>query len=188
MPRRKKNTPSSIDKLLPTIKELIAKLRRDGRTIDEIRAKLLELDVDVSRSALGRHVKKMADVQARMREVREMSNAIVSQFGEEPDNKIARANLEMMQSVVMQAVTASEPDPETGESRPVTFTPEDTMFLARSLQSLASAEKTTFDRIEKAIEKARSDASKAAEKVAKERGFDAETVSAMRRAILGTAE
>tara|TARA_B000000460_G_C21481316_1_gene377159 strand:- start:26 stop:271 length:246 start_codon:yes stop_codon:yes gene_type:complete len=79
---RKRDTPSSIDRLLPSIQELIGRLRREGRTIDEIRAKLMELDVDVSRSALGRHVKSLADVQRRMRDSREIANALVNQFGD----------------------------------------------------------------------------------------------------------
>ena len=123
-----------------------------GRTIDEIMAKLAELDVDVSRSAVGRHVKGLAAIAERMRHSRAVAEALVGQFGDQPDNRLARVNLELMHSVVMQTISAAEIDEVTGEAKPIIFSPEDAMFLSRSLQSLASAEKTNTDRIMKAEE------------------------------------
>ncbi|MGZ8371111.1 MAG: phage protein Gp27 family protein, partial [Caulobacteraceae bacterium] len=69
-PRR--HQPSSIDKLPPEVRALIGELReKRGCTIDEIMDKLRELEVDVSRSAVGRHVRKLADIGAEMRRSRE---------------------------------------------------------------------------------------------------------------------
>lgn len=181
----KRDYPSTIDKLPPELRELIGKLRRDGRTIDEIHAKLIELDADVSRSALGRHVKSMAEVQERMRRSREIANSLVSQFGDQPDNKLAQANIELMHSVVMQTMTAVAED-EDGNLQAVTFTPEDAMFLARSLQSLASAEKTNTDRIIKARDEATKQAAKKAGDAAKSKGLSGETVDFIRNAVLGS--
>ncbi|PTS73811.1 hypothetical protein DBR17_17830 [Sphingomonas sp. HMWF008] len=182
----KRSTPSTIDKLPEQVRELIGTLRRDGRTIDEIMAKLGELSVDVSRSALGRHVKTLADVADRMRNSRAIADSLVAQFGDQPDNKLARANLELMHSVVMQTITAAVVDEETGESQPVTFSPEDAMFLARSMQSLASAEKTNSDRIIKAREIATKEAAKKAVDAAKTKGLGADTVEFIRKAVLGS--
>lgn len=186
----KRDTLSSIDKLPPEIRELIGKLRRErGATIDEILAHLRQLDVDVSRSALGRHVAKMADIAERMRNSRAIADGLVSQFGDDPDNKLARANLELMHSVVMQIITAAEVDPETGEAQPVTFDPKDAMFLAASMNSLASAEKTNADRIIKARLEAAKAAAKAVDDVARTRpaGLTAETVNEIKRRIMGIA-
>lgn len=184
------NRPSSIDRLLPDIQELIATLRRNGRTIDEIRSKLLELDVDVSRSALGRHVRTLGEVQERMRQSRAIADALVSKFGDEPDTKLGRANIELMQSIVMQTMTAIDIDEETGEAKPVTFSAEDVMFLARSLQSLASAAKTDTDRIERlekrAAERATKEAAEKATTAARSKGLSKETVEAIRFAVLGS--
>ena len=63
MPRR-----STIKRLPKAIQERIGELREAGRTIDEILAKLAELDVEVSRSALGRHVKALEIGRASCRE------------------------------------------------------------------------------------------------------------------------
>lgn len=183
-----RHQPSTIDKLPPEIRELIGKLRRDrGATIDEILAHLRQLDVDVSRSALGRHVKSMAAVVERMQHSRAIADSLVSQFGEEPDNKLARVNLELMQSVVMQTITAAELDEKTGEAKPIIFDAEQAMFLARAMQSLASAEKTNSDRIIKARELATKEAAKKAVDAAKTKGLSADTVDFIRKAVLGSA-
>lgn len=145
MARSPRRRPSSIDKLPAEVRELIGQLREQGVTIDDILAKLHELGADVSRSALGRHIKGLAEVGEQLRRSREIATALVSRFGEEPDNRVARLNIELMHGLVMKAITA-EAESEEGQPQAVTFTPEDTMFLARSLQSLASAQKADADR------------------------------------------
>jgi hypothetical protein len=160
---RKRNTPSSIDRLPHEVQELIGQLRRSGRTIEEIRAKLMELDVEVARSTLGRHVKKMADVQRRMRDSRDMAQALVSQFGAEPDNKLAQANIDLMHSIIMQTLAHVEED-ENGNPKPIIFDPKDAMFLSSSLSNLASAAKNNDARIIKAKEIGRKEEQAAARK------------------------
>ena len=56
--------PSTIQRLPTEVRELIAELREEGRTIDEVLEKLRELRLDVSRSALGRHVKQLDAIGA----------------------------------------------------------------------------------------------------------------------------
>lgn len=186
----RRNQPSSIDRLPRELRELIGELRRDGSTIDEILAHLREMQVPVSRSALGRHVKGLAEVAERMQRSRQIAESLVDRFGHQSDNKLARLNLELMHGVVMQTLTAADTDPETGEVLPVTFSPEDAMFLARSLQSLASAEKITRDQIKKEREEAAKEATKAAAEkavgAARAKGLTGDTIDAIRHAVLGT--
>ncbi|MFZ5746375.1 MAG: phage protein Gp27 family protein [Pseudomonadota bacterium] len=184
----RRHTPSTIDRLPREIRELIGDLRRDGHTIDEIMVKLSELRVDVSRSAVGRHVKGLAEIAERMKHSRAVAEALVGQFGEQADDKVARANIELMHTVVMQTITASAVDEQTGASRPVTFSPEDAMFLGRTLQSLSSAAKATDDRIRKAREEATKSAAEKATAAARQRGLTAETVDFIRHAVLGTTQ
>lgn len=182
-----RHIPSSIDKLPPEIRELIGKLRRDqGCTLDQILAKLQELDVEVSRSALGRHVKSLAQIGEQMRRSREIATALVDRFGDEPDNRVARLNLELMHSVVMQTITATQ-DGEDGEPQPVTFSPEDAMFLARSLQSLASAQKTDSDRTIIVQREILKKASAAVKQAAGEKGLSADTADFIMQKVLGVA-
>ena len=178
--------PSSIDKLPEEVRELIGKLRLQGRTIDDVLQHLRQLDVSVSRSALGRHFKGMAAMKERMQRSRDMAVALVGQFGDQPDNRVARLNLELMHSVVMQTITASEDD-EDGEPQPVTFAPEDAAFLARALKDLAAAQKTDTDRTLAVKRETAKSAANKAEEAMKSRGMSGETVDFIKNAVLGVA-
>ncbi len=180
--------PSSIDTLPEETKALIGKLRLQGRTIDEINAQLNAMDVEVSRSALGRHVQKLATIGERMKLSRDMATALVDRFGAEPDNRLARLNLEMMHSLVLDVMTRQQINEETGEASPVELDAEQVMFLSRSLQSLASAQKTDQDRAVKMREEVAKEATAAVEKVVKQEGLSAETAMKFRTAILGVTK
>lgn len=183
----RRNVPSSIDRLPPELRELIGRLRQEGRSIDDILEKLRELDADVSRSALGRHVKGLAEVGAKLRQSREIAAALVSQFGEESDNRLARLNIELMHGVVMQTITAAAEGGEDGDGQPVTFGPEEVMFLSRSLQSLAGADKTNAERTLKLRAEFAKKAAEEVSKVGKAKGLSADTIQAISHAVLGIA-
>lgn len=178
--------PSSIDKLPEEFREEIGKLRVQGRTIDEILAHLRLLDVNVSRSALGRHLKGMEALKERLKHSREMALALVDRFGEQPDNKVAQLNLEMLHAIVLQVATATE-ETEDGETRPVTFTPEDAKFLAQALNQLAGAAKTDTARIIAVQRETAKSAANKAEEAMKSRGFSGETVDFIKNQVLGVA-
>ena len=187
MARKARHVASTIDKLPEEVRALIGRLRQDGRTIDEIMSKLTELDVDVSRSALGRHIKGLAEVGEAMRRSREIATALVGRFGDEPDNRMARLNIEMMHGLVMSTITAAVTTGDEGEAQPVTLDPEQVMFLSKSLGELARAQKTDTDRMLKLRQELAKDAAKAAETVGKAKGMTAETIQAITHAILGVA-
>jgi hypothetical protein len=183
----KSNRPSSIDVLPDEVKAAIGKLRLQGRTIDDILAHLHALDLEVSRSSLGRHVKKLAIIGERMKHSRDMATALVDRFGEEPDNRLARLNLEMMHALVLDVMTAQSTD-EDGEPVPVTLDAEQVMFLSRSLQSLASAQKTDQDRTLKMRQEIAKEAAKAVEGVASAEGWGPETKKRLWDAVIGVAK
>lgn len=177
--------PSSIDRLDPEIKDLIGKLRIDhGWTIDEIRDRLKKLLTDElpSRSALGRHVKSIEEVGAQLRHSREVSQALVAQVGDAPEDRMAELNIELMQSMILRLITATD---DEGDGRPVTFGPEDVMFLSRSLQSLASTRKTNADMVLKVREATTKEAAKKAGEAAKSKGLGKETVEFIMNSVLG---
>lgn len=183
-PARSPERPSSIDRLPEEIRAEVGRLRVQGRTIDEILAHLKTMDVEVSRSALGRHVKGLATMRERMRHSRDMATALVSQFGDAPDNRLARMNLELMHGVILQTITAAGED-EDGEAQPVTFCPEDARFLADALAKLAQAEKTNVDRTLKLKAEAAKEAAAAVDRVAKKEGISQETADRIKASILG---
>jgi hypothetical protein len=178
--------PSSIDRLPEEVRTLIGRLRVQGRTIDEIMAHLGTLDVEISRSALGRHVKGLAALKERMQHSRDMALALVDRFGDQSDNRLQRLNLELMHSVVMQTITATV-DNEDGEPQPVTFSPEDAKFLAQALAQLASAAKIDNDRAIIARREALKAAAGAVKDSAAEAGLSDKTADFIMAKILGVA-
>lgn len=176
--------PSSIDRLPKEVRELIGQLRSDGATIDEIMAKLGELKADVSRSAVGRHVKTLAEVSERMRRARVMAEALTARFGAQPDNQVARMNLEMAHGLIFELIAATT-GAEGEDGQPLQLDFKSAKFLASTLKDLASAEKVDADRMIKLREEFAKEAAAKVETVGKQRGMSADTVEAIKHAVLG---
>lgn len=178
--------PSSIDKLPEPIRDAIAKLRRDGRTIDEILDHLKGLDVEVSRSALGRHVKSMAEIGEEIRRSEAMARFVVDKFGEDADERVGRANMRILQGAILEIITERRQDED---GNPVHLSAEETKSISLSLQRLISAQRTDADRqmrLEReAARKAREAAAEAVDKVTKARGLSADLVNEIRMSVLG---
>jgi biotin operon repressor len=130
---------SSIRRLPAEVRELIGDLRERGRTIDEVLEKLRELDVEVSRSALGRHVKQLDAIGAEIRRSRTIAEALVRRYGEAPESRTARLNIELMHAFINKLMIS-----EDGEI--VSLDAKEAMFVATALQKLAQASKQDLDR------------------------------------------
>lgn len=158
MPRQ-----STIRRLPPEIRELIGQLLDQGRTLDEVLAKLRELGAEVSRSALGRYSKSLDQVGERLRRSRAVAEALVSKLGQAPESKLTRLNVELMHNVIMDLVMsvaeAQDAEPgEDGEAPKVALDPMGAMLLAKSLDHLARASKADAELIGKIKEQARKEA------------------------------
>ncbi|MEO6217747.1 MAG: phage protein Gp27 family protein [Sphingomonas sp.] len=184
----KRNTPSSIDKLPPEIRELIGRLRLEqGISIDSIHAKLLELDVEVSRSALGRHVRSLAEVSEKIRRSREITESL-SRQGNRGDNKMLRGTIELLNSILLDVSLAQvEVEGQEGTFEPVQFNPLQVKALAQTAESLARAEKIDADREAKIRAMATEDAAKRVSTAAKAKGLSPETVDWIYKEALGVA-
>jgi hypothetical protein len=182
----KRNTPSTIDKLPPEIRELIGRLRiEQGITIDAIHAKLMELDVNVSRSALGRHVRSLAEVSEKMRRSRDITESL-ARASNRSDNKMMRGTLELLNSILLD-VSLAQVEEEDGTFRAVEFNPLQVKALAQTAESLARAEKMDADREIKVREQEREESAKRASGAAKAKGLGQETADFIYREVLGVA-
>lgn len=179
---KRKHVPSSIDRLPVELRELIGRLRDQGATLDQIKAKLDELDAEVSRSALGRHIKGLAEIGAQMRRSREIATALVGQFGEESDNRVARVNIEMMHGVVMRLLTGEN---DNGELGAITLDAEEVLQLSRSLQSLAGADKTNAERTLKLKAEFQREAIKKLDEAVQSGDAEAEAMRKAKRILFG---
>jgi hypothetical protein len=184
----RKHRPSSVDRLPDEVRERIAQLRNAGRTIDEILAALETLVGAAgkpSRSALGRHLKEQEQVMQRIRESRQLAEALTKNFGDKQTSDVTRMNLELLQDIILRATMASDDD---GNAKP--FDPKDIMFLATALEKAAKAGKTDFDQqLAAARELERRETTKKAAETAvaaaKKRGLSADTIHAIKSSILG---
>jgi len=179
MPRK-----STVKRLPPEIREEIHRLLTDGRTLDEILAKLGELGADISRSALGRYSKSFDKVMERVRRSREIAEMLVREYGQEPEGKAMRANIEMMHGIVSDMLMRiSDTEKEGDEADPghgMVLDAQQAMWLGKALDHLSRARKADADVLEKFRAQARKEAAQAVDSVAKKQGLSAQARAAIR--------
>jgi hypothetical protein len=180
--------PSTVDRLPEELKDAIGKLRLRGHTIDEILAHIRTMDPDagseVSRSALGRHLKTQAAVIERMKLSRDLATTLSVRFEDQTDDKLARVNMELLQSSIMDIVTGAAED-EDGNPTPVTLDPKQASQLASALKDLATAKKTDTDRTLKMRQEIAKEAAKAVKAVAADGGVSADVAQKLWDAVMG---
>lgn len=185
--------PSSIDQLPEEIRSEIGRLRMQGCTIDRILAHLRTLhgETTVSRSALGRHVKAMEKLGEKIRRSRQVAEVLVRELGDAPESQAARMNIELMHSVILDlfAHSADGEDVAPGGQLALAGDPEGAMMLAKALDHLTRASRSNVEFVaaaeKRAAERAKRDAAKAVDAVAREKGISGETLDAIKAGIFG---
>lgn len=194
---------SSIDRLPEEIREEVGRLNQMGWTLDQILEHLRTLlDRAPSRSALGRHIQRVERTMARLRQTRQIGEAVARSLGDAPDSVAARVNAELLHGMIFDLLSIepgdAEPregaDGEDGEARlPLAQDPLAIGRIAKAVKDLAAAAKVNVDYIAaveaRAAAQARRDALTAAAdtaaSAARESGLSADAVARMRREILG---
>jgi hypothetical protein len=184
--RARAHRPSTVDKLDKEVRELIGQLRIDqGWSIDEIRAKLIEIGQGhISRSALGRHVRGLADVSADLRETQIYAEALAREHGNANQSQMLDVNAQLLQANMFKLMLASR----DGEG--IQLGPKEAKEFSEALRNIALTRRTELDVVEKAEKRAAEKATKsAAEKAvtaARSKGLSKDTVEAIRFAVLGS--
>lgn len=183
---------SKIDLLPEEIRrELDAKLR-DGRltqqeVLDYIndlieQSQLPEHDKEqlkISRSGLNRYSTQMETIGKDLRELREVSNALVAQLGDKPTGDVSRMILEIGRTQLFKAMMSQS----SSEEMDIGMI-KDAMLAAQRLEAAAM----NTHRREKEIRQIfAAEVAETAEKVATQQGLTAEGVAALKREILGIA-
>jgi 2-succinyl-5-enolpyruvyl-6-hydroxy-3-cyclohexene-1-carboxylate synthase len=157
--------PSTVRRQPGEVREAIGRWHREGWTLDEILDALDDaFGVKLSRSALHRHVKGLDKVLERIERSRQIAEAAVARFGQEPESKTARANIELMQAAIQEILDAEE-DPETGR---VLAKPMDAMLLAKALEHLTKASRHDAEYTEKIRAMAAKEAAEKMEKATRQ--------------------
>lgn len=184
----KKNTPSTIDRLDPEIREMIGQLRNErGFTIEEIRTALIVAigeERTPSRSALGRHVRSLHEVSADLVEVGVYAEALAKQAGSKSGSQLLDVNSQLLQANMFKLILA-----ERGGVG-VVFSTKEAKEFSEALRNIALTRKTDLETIEKAekraADKERLASADRAGKAARSQGLSKETAEAIRNAVLGS--
>jgi len=175
--------PSKIDRLPGEVREAIGRLRERGHTIDEILAHLRTLGVDtISRTGLGEHVQKLDAIGERIRQSRELARALIEKYGEGDEDKLARANIELMHDFVFRLQTA------VVDGEPVELSTLDAQRLSATLRNLQTSARADIDLAKARKAWAAEQALKldqAVEQVAARRGLSREAVTDLKAEFLG---
>jgi len=187
---------SSISKLPAEIREQIARLR-EQHSLDEILAHLRGMGgpaAEVSRSALGRHVKTLEQATAQLRRSRMLAESIGRTLGDASESQVASLNVQMLHSFINDfLMTAAEDDSEEGSpaamAKAMLANPKGAALLAEAVERLTKASRHNADflaQVEKrATDKATKAAAATAAEIGRQQGVSAETMSAIRAGILG---
>jgi hypothetical protein len=169
------------------LREKIAKLRREGRTIDQILEALEAIDVRMARSTLGEYTKQLDPIIKEMEQANLFADSIVKRMGE-ADSKMARMNMQMLQTIAFK-LQRQVIQPTQADGKQALLTPKEVELLAKAFDHLTRAAKTDAEFVAKVREEARKEAcEKAAEAAAvagKQQGLNEDQVAFIRAEILG---
>lgn len=177
-----KKQPSSIDRLPEEIRAEVARLRRANCTIDEIVGHLRTLDVTVSRSAMGRHLKTMDQIGEAMRRTDTISKFIVEKFGEDTDDRVARASMQVLQGALLEMIVEDRTD---DDGRPITLSVEEAKSLSLAIQRLVTAQRMDAERELKLRELVAKETAAKVGALGKQMGWTAEMAARVRTEIMG---
>ena len=126
---------SKVEQLPQPITDAVNGLIREGRTIDDILTHLRTMGVeDVSRSAVGRHVKSARETFEKYRQAQEIAKVWVNKLEAEPNGDVSRLLPEMLRVVAFQTI-GQMGETEEGAN------PMEVMLLAKALQHMSAAGK-----------------------------------------------
>lgn len=189
--------PSSVtQKLPPEIQGEIVRLRERGKTLDQILEHLARLapEADVSRSALGRHVKWLDEEFEDLRRSRQVAEHLSAALEDGRDAHSARINIQLMHNEVFELLRqirqAAKPA-EEGEEGGIRLgdRAKAVASIGRTLANVTRAARTNLDYIAavraEAAETATKEAAGKAAEAAKSKGMSSETAEFIKAFVLG---
>lgn len=169
-----------VRRLPPELREQLHAMLDAGHTLDETTAHLKSLGADVSRSGLGRYKQQVDKVAQRLRESRNMADAIMDRMGAQAaTGKSGAALIEMLTTLTSDYLLRRLDDPDAEVEV------DELRALARAVKERAQAARATQDYDVKLREAARREAEedlkKAVDAAAREGGPKATPEEIFRR-------
>lgn len=155
----------------PAIRAAVDGAIARGCTIDAIKEMLDAMGAEISRSAIGRHASKYADIAARQRDIRAAADAFASEFGDAEDNQ-SRLMIQMVTTLITENVLGADE-----------MSAMDLNFLASAVKNSIGAAKIDDDRRLKLRKEAIEEASRVVATEGKKAGADAGALAQIQRAL-----
>ena len=136
-------------------------------------------ELKLSRSGLNRYASHLETIGKDLREIREVSNALVAQLGDKPTGDVSRMILEIGRTQLFKAMmtNSSKEEMDIGMIK-------DAMLAAQRLEAAAMHSHKREKEIRQLFA---AEVAAATEKVAKSAGLTADGVALLKREILGIA-
>ena len=171
---------SKVRRIPPELREQLHMMLDAGHSLEAIVQHLKSLGADVSRSGLGRYKQQVDKVAQRLRESRNMAEAVMERMGAQAaTGKSGEALIQMLTTLTSDYLLRRLDDPD-GE-----IEVEEIRALARVVKERAQAARLEQDFEAKVRERVQKETVKAVEDTAREAGLSAETVEAIKGRILG---
>jgi len=178
---------SKIAKLPKNLREKVERfLAQEDRSVDEF-VSFVNTLLDgmgrkerVSRSGAHRYMQGFDRVVEDLRKSRALAEVLVAPLSEAGEERVGRLNVELLHSLIMKLMLGPG---DAGE--PVKLDAKEAMAIGIALEKLSKAQALDAARTLKLRKEFAVQAADAAAEVAKEKGFSAETVAAIRHAVLG---
>lgn len=177
---------STIHKLPTDVRSHIERrLREDQLTLDEllddIRQHFPDTDDTPSRSALGRYKQSFGEMVGRMREQDQMARLLVSELGENPDERAGALMVQAVTTLTSHATFAALEQPETDI--------DTVRHLARAAKDVLQARKVSLEERREIEREARArllqEQNENLQKVATAQGLSEDQVQFWREKFLG---
>ena len=179
---------SSISALPDDVRRHIERRQLEGRrTLDELIDDLREqfpAAATPSRSALGRYSQHYDELSRRLREQEAMAQLLVSELGENPDERAGALLVQSITALTTHAAFAAQGEDDLAI--------DDVRKLDREARDVLGARRASLDerrQIEKdARERVLAEQAEKLDSAIKTTGLSAETAAALRRQILGVSD
>lgn len=187
----KKNTKSKIQQLPDDIRsQLSAMIRSGSMSQKDILAEVNQLIVEsglppeeqISRTGLNRFAKRMEEAGSRMAQAREVAEVWTAKLGQAPTSEVGKLLQEFVRTMAFET-SMKMMDASDGEEGKM-IDPKSLGQLALVIQRVEQAAMTSH-KVEKEIRAAfAAEAANVAEKIVKQAGVSAETISFLKSEIL----
>jgi hypothetical protein len=172
----------SLDQLLEHLNAL-ARGERSSLPVELAGAPAIPPEAIPGRSGLHDHFAKVKKAAERVRRSQMAAEALAREVGDAGEDKLARANFQMLHTAVHEIFMAAEGGEDDGDGDRPALDPKSAMMLSITLEKLEAAKKKNADLRVQIRKEVAEEAAGAVEAVARKGGVTPQALAAIREAL-----